>query len=496
MGTTADKLNAALDSKNAVKNALENKGLEPTDQFSTYAGLINELENTSDATATEESIMEGAVAYTAKGRTVGKAEPGIPIVDTAGDGEVYTATVPLMTELKAGKKITINPHVTSTTANAKLNVNGLGEKFIRQSLSTNTGATVPGYTDGWILKGKPVTLMYNGTYWISDITRPDANTIYGTTKIENGGTGASTLEGAQDNLGITELLARPVNNNILINSNFANPVNQRGLTEYDSTGNSISHMYTIDRWAVVNQCLLTVNNEYVTLHSIDMNNIRPQFNQWIEFPNKYRGKYVVSAKYRVTQGVDNELAVALLGKDSNAYYSFGSEFLICDGAWHTISVLCDVPISTSELSYLYVSIGSQVTTGCNVITSDISVDIEWVKFEEGEHATPYVPRLYDEEWLLCQRYYQYLNPREAKLWIVETNQIQFVKTFSPMRINPTPDVSQLKLYSKNTAQSGVTFSANVVSDRTITIVCRKTSHGLDYTKYLSIGTGLILDAEL
>lgn len=201
MGTTAEKLQAVLNSKEAIKTSLENKGLEPTDQLSTYAGLVDELENTSDATATEDSIMEGEVAYTATGRTVGKAEPGIPIVTTEGTGEVYTATVPLMTELKAGKKVTIIPHVTSTSANAKLNVNGLGEKFIRQRLSTNTGATASGYTDGWILQDKPITLMYNGTYWVTDITRPDANTIYGSTKIENGGTGATTAEAARENLG-------------------------------------------------------------------------------------------------------------------------------------------------------------------------------------------------------------------------------------------------------------------------------------------------------
>lgn len=201
MGTTAAKLQAALNSKNAIKDSLENKGLSPSNQFSTYAGLIDELENTSDATATAETILEGETAYTAEGKVTGTAQPGIPIVNTAGTGAVYTAEVPNLTELKVGKTITIIPHTTSTTANAKLNVNGLGEKFIRQRLSTNTGATAGGYTDGWILSGKPLTLMYNGTYWVSEITRPDANTIYGTTKIENGGTGASTADGARANLG-------------------------------------------------------------------------------------------------------------------------------------------------------------------------------------------------------------------------------------------------------------------------------------------------------
>lgn len=86
MGTTADKLQAALDSKEAVQTALEEKGLDVTDDFSTYASLISdELENTSDATADESMILEGAVAYTATGRTTGTYVP-------SGDNTAYDNT--------------------------------------------------------------------------------------------------------------------------------------------------------------------------------------------------------------------------------------------------------------------------------------------------------------------------------------------------------------------------------------------------------------------
>lgn len=43
MGTTAQKLQKVLKSKNAIKTALANKGKNPTDVFSTYASIINNM---------------------------------------------------------------------------------------------------------------------------------------------------------------------------------------------------------------------------------------------------------------------------------------------------------------------------------------------------------------------------------------------------------------------------------------------------------------------
>ena len=130
---------------------------------------------------------------------------GIPIVTTAGDGTAYTATVDKVTELTVGMKITIIPHVVSAATAPTLNVNGLGAKTIRQRLSTNTSATASGASANWLAVDKPVTVMYNGTYWVAELTRPDASKLYGAVPLANGGTGATTLEAAQETLGITAI---------------------------------------------------------------------------------------------------------------------------------------------------------------------------------------------------------------------------------------------------------------------------------------------------
>ena len=117
---------------------------------------------------------------------------GIPIVATSGDGTAYTATVDGMTELKVGAKITIIPHVVSAAYAPTLNVNGLGAKAIRMPITYNTSASSNGVLTNWLVANKPVTVQYNGSYWLTvDLVRPSAQYLYGAVPMANGGTGAT-----------------------------------------------------------------------------------------------------------------------------------------------------------------------------------------------------------------------------------------------------------------------------------------------------------------
>ena len=53
------------------------------------------------------------------------------------------------------------------------------------------------------------------------------------------------------------------NPNLLINSDFRNPVNQRGKTSYTGAGSDI--YYTIDRWGVINGLIVTVQDDSLKL---------------------------------------------------------------------------------------------------------------------------------------------------------------------------------------------------------------------------------------
>lgn len=119
---------------------------------------------------------------------------GIPIVTTSGDGSAYTATVDGISALTAGMKVTIIPHVTSTTMSPTLNVNNLGAKSIRMPITYNSFATSVGSVTSWIVKNIPITVEYDGTYWKTiSCPRPSAQYLYGTVPVGNGGTGLTSV---------------------------------------------------------------------------------------------------------------------------------------------------------------------------------------------------------------------------------------------------------------------------------------------------------------
>lgn len=126
-------------------------------------------------------------------------------VSTSGDGSAYTATVEGITSLTAGASFVMIPHVESTAINPTLDVNGLGAKFLRRRTSSNTDTTTTGSSVDWLASGKPVSVMYDGNWWVVDLQSPNANDIIGAVPIQNGGTGATTAAEAILNLGISQV---------------------------------------------------------------------------------------------------------------------------------------------------------------------------------------------------------------------------------------------------------------------------------------------------
>lgn len=124
-----------------------------------------------------------------------------PIVAESEDGVSYVSAVPWITELTVGARFTMLPDKLSTSLNPTLNVNGLGAKYLRCLTGYNNAATANGAFAGWISADRPIDVIYNGTYWITNMQRTSVSALYGTLKVEGGGTGATTAEEARKNLG-------------------------------------------------------------------------------------------------------------------------------------------------------------------------------------------------------------------------------------------------------------------------------------------------------
>lgn len=194
---TTDKVNVGQIN---ISNAWYDNGNQYGSQISAYNGAedaYNELRVSHNGL--EYNCQDG---NTYKVLHEGNCTTNVGIT-TAGTGAAYTATVPGITSLSAGAHFIMIPHTASTQIVPTLDVNGLGAKNIRRPISGSTATTVAtGSATNWLASGKPILMTYNGSYWIPDMYKPNANDIYGTVPIASGGTGSTTADGARTNLGI------------------------------------------------------------------------------------------------------------------------------------------------------------------------------------------------------------------------------------------------------------------------------------------------------
>lgn len=167
------------------------------------------------------------------------------------------------------------------------------------------------------------------------------------------------------------------NPNLLINGDFRNPVNQRGITKYEGM---TQKGYTIDRWCMGEQdyqrtveivsggiVVTNPNTTYIgTLQQIFENEL-PQ------------GDYTLSLKVKSI--------------------SSGGGTISCGGSHSDTKKELSVGINTLTLT------GATINSFLIYLAPSSSMTLEWAKLEYGTVATPFVPRNYAEELMLCRRYY-------------------------------------------------------------------------------------------
>ena len=127
---------------------------------------------------------------------------------TSDNGMNYYATVKGIDSLTPGVSFVMIPQKEATAIDPTLNVNGLGNIQIRQRATNNAMTTMTDFVSSGMKVGGPVRVTYNEISsikaWVIETPIADLSSgVYGTLPVSSGGTGATTIKGALNNLGIT-----------------------------------------------------------------------------------------------------------------------------------------------------------------------------------------------------------------------------------------------------------------------------------------------------
>lgn len=226
---------------------------------------------------------------------------------------------------------------------------------------------------------------------------------------------------------VNKLVNGAVYPNLLDNSNFTNPVNQRDGTSYSaSTGNAA---YAIDRWRIEGATYTVATH---TLSGTSYTNRACRMAQFIEM-----AQYGLNIGDDMTfsimaNGTKHSATAKILDRDQYSSFENVPSAYSCDDF---DIVLCTGLGKPSILSF--------------TICAKKSLVLEWAKLEKGSVATPYIHKSYGAELAACQRYFYYLDVSKwyACYQITGWGLIIPIDVPVPMRVQPTIDATGTKVFT-------------------------------------------------
>lgn len=205
------------------------------------------------------------------------------------------------------------------------------------------------------------------------------------------------------------------NPNLLINSDFRNPINQRGKTTYTSAANNLERIFTVDRWNIQNGGTLTINDGSVTFTSDNATTGSCMFCQVVEtLPTD---DYTLQVKVK---GGVNGAAIKVLDKSSQEVFN------------------SQLTIGLNTFTMQNINIRSiSINLGDNAY-----IELEWIKLECGTVATKFTPKLRAEELLSCYRFFYAV---ECRLLMNQySSDHADGNIYYPIKMRTTPSVSLLE----------------------------------------------------
>ena len=274
---------------------------------------------------------------------------------------------------------------------------------------------------------KPQATIIQGNVGIYPLTTADQVILADGTRLEKDGKinvdVANSADSAKLGGKAPEYYIQP--RNLLDNSDFRKPVNQRGQTDYTNNG------YTIDRWELYSGAVGVSSLGYITTSG--------QMYQKIAIPT--------DKVY--TFAIENDAGIALVtGIPANGIHS---------------ATLGNALIKLATIDE-YVEVVIEPSEGYNLAGA------YWAALYEGSYTAdtlpPYVPKGYATELAECQRYYQIIR-LYRHLSTIYDNQYRYYGCSLPVKMRTTPTVTiesmdefKVNSFDKNslTSYSGESYS--------------------------------------
>lgn len=246
--------------------------------------------------------------------------------------------------------------------------------------------------------------------------------------------------------------------NLLDNSDFTNPVNQRGITSQIGGG------YGLDRWRADGNGTISVESTGISLTNLS-------FRQPVQLK---AGTYTLA--FHLSDG-------------TTLRYIF--KF---DGS----STLNAIDSSQNETTGAYINYYKHATGVVMVqivVAEGYTKIVEWAALYEGSYTAdtlpPYQPKGYAAELAECRRYYKVIDVNVAP-WLFEGKTLRrYYVGYEPMRTAPTVDVSGLKEYRIWTALESTINPYNIKNNRVLLSASAETT-----STSLYIGGSIALCADL
>ena len=217
---------------------------------------------------------------------------------------------------------------------------------------------------------------------------------------------------------VNKLVNGAVYPNLGTNTNFPNPVNQRGATSYTGDGTS---PYCIDRWRISNGTTYTVGT--FTLSAANYAN--RACGMW---QTNLLGEHWLSIGDNVTVSIyaNGQLHTAVMQVlDRGSYSSFA-----------------DVPAgyTCDDFEIVLCTYAGDNTVYNLGIYPKKPLTVNYIKWEKGSVATPYVPKDYGAELSECKRYFNAFAIEVMPAYFIDGNIHYLPAVLFPARMRVVPTI--------------------------------------------------------